>query len=287
MKCVGPILAKSGREIRCKLRGRPGIARHRHQHYLEMPIIAHRGYSATTPENTLAAFDAALRAGARALEFDIQETLEHTPVVIHDYRLERTTSGHGRIAETPLAALRTLDAGRWFDPSFAGERVPTLEDALAHLRYQADALYIELKAGLSPTAIAATVRLLRETELDARTTIISFDWWALELVREAAPDQRIGFLVHTPPEFDGAILRAAQAGNAIVDCHYEILLDDPARATFAHQHGIDLAVYTVDDVASARALADLGVRGITTNQVTRIRDALAPPSEGPHPNRYG
>lgn len=252
-----------------------------------MLIIAHRGYSATTPENTLAAFDAALNAGARALEFDIQETLEHTPVVCHDYHLERTTNGHGRLAETPLATIRTLDAGSWFDPRFAGEPLPTLEDALHHLRGQVDALYIELKAGLSPAAIATTVQLLHQTELDARTTIISFDWWCLKLVREAAPDQRIGCLVHTPGEYDGAILRAAQVGNAIVDCYYELLLDDPSRTTFAHSLGIELVVYTVDDVASARALADLGVRGITTNQVTRLLTALPPPSQGPHPKKTG
>lgn len=252
-----------------------------------MPIIAHRGYSAAAPENTRAAFDAALHAGARALEFDIQETLEGTPVVIHDYRLERTTNGHGRLAETPLATLRTLDAGQWFDPRFTGEPVLTLEDTLAHLQGKVDALYIELKAGLSPTAITTTTRLLRETGLDTRSTIISFDWWALKLVREAAPDQRIGFLVHTPDEFDGAVLRAAAAGNAIVDCHYRILLDDPERATLAHDHGIELAVYTVDDPAAAHALADLGVRGITTNQITPLRDALAAPGKGPRPKRQG
>src|SRR5690606_23704061 len=100
--------------------------------------------------------------------------------------------------------------------------------------------------------------------------------------------QRIGFLVHTPDEYDGAILRAAQVGNAIVDCHYELLLADAERAEFAHHLGIELAVYTVDDVASARTLADLGVQGVTTNQVTRLRYALATPDlrDGPPPSDH-
>lgn len=252
-----------------------------------MLVIAHRGYGAAAPENTIAAFDAALRAGARALEFDVQETLEQTPVVCHDYRLERTTDGHGRLADTPLAALRALDAGSWFGPDFAGERVPTLEEALHHVNDRVEALYIELKAGLTPAATATAVRLLRETGLDSRTTIISFDWWCLKHVREAAPGQRIGFLVHTPDEFDGAVLRAAQAGNAIVDCHYEILLDDPDRAAFAHSLGIELVVYTVDDVAAACSLADLGVHGITTNQLTRILAALTDPAKDPPRSETG
>lgn len=237
-----------------------------------MRIIAHRGHSAIAPENTLAAFDAALRAGAVAVEFDLQETTEGVPVVFHDYRLDRTTDGTGRVNTTTLAQLRALDAGSWFGADFAGERLPTLEEALAHLAGRVEELYVEIKAGLSEAAVSTTVDLLRETGHSPRATVISFDWWALQLVRDSAPDQRIGLLVHTPAEFDGAVLRAAEVGNAIVDCHYRIVLDDPGRAAFAHELGIELAVYTVDDPADAAALAGLGVAGITTNQVTRLLD---------------
>jgi glycerophosphoryl diester phosphodiesterase len=239
-----------------------------------MRMIAHRGYSSVAPENTLAAFDAALRAGARAVEFDLQETVEGVPVALHDYRLERTTDGSGRVNTIPLALLRTLDAGGWFGPAFAGERVPTLEETLSHLSGRVDQLYIELKAGLSTTALRTTSRLLQDARLATRTTLISFDWWALRSVRDEDPGQHIGFLVHTPDEFDGAVLRAAEVGNAIVDCHYRILLEDPRRAEFAQAAGVDLAVYTVDDAAAARALADLGVGALTTNQITRLAAAL-------------
>lgn len=235
-----------------------------------MRIIAHRGYSAVAPENTLAAFDAALLAGARAMEFDLQETAEGTPVVLHDYRLDRTTDGNGRAKEFPLARLLALDAGSWFSPDFTGERIPTLEEALAHLNKKVDGLYIEMKAGLSARAVRAAARLLQSSEISLYATIISFDWWALRLIREQAPNQRIGFLVHTPDEFDGAVLRAAEVGNAIVDCHYPILLEDPRRAEFARAAGVALVVYTVDDLATAQALAELGVSGITTNQVAAL-----------------
>jgi glycerophosphoryl diester phosphodiesterase len=235
-----------------------------------MRIIAHRGYSANAPENTLAAFDAALRAGAHALVFDLQEKAEGVPVVFHDYRLERTTNGTGRVSSTPLAHLRALDAGAWFSPDFVGERVPTLEEALTHLAGRVEQLYVEIKAGLSAAAVRTTAHLLQGSGLASNSTIISFDWWALRLVRETAPSQRIGFLVHTPDEFDGAVLRAAEAGNAIVDCHYPILLADPCRAALAHDLRIELAVYTVDDPATAATLAGIGVAGVTTNEVGRL-----------------
>src|SRR5690625_7669581 len=89
-------------------------------------LIAHRGYSAIAPENTLPAFDAAIEAGADALEFDLQETVEGIPVVFHDYDLERTTDGRGWIGETTLAALDGRDAGSWCDPALTGPRGTTL-----------------------------------------------------------------------------------------------------------------------------------------------------------------
>lgn len=236
-------------------------------------LIAHRGYSAIAPENTLPAFDAAIEAGADALEFDLQETVEGIPVVFHDYDLERTTDGRGWIGETTLAALEVLDAGSWFAPAFSGTRVPTLEEALDHLRSRIGdrTLYIEVKAGLSRRAVRETLRLVNGSGLADQSTLISFDWWALHLVRKIAPDQRIGFLVNTPAEFYGALLRATEAGRALVDCNYSILLDDPTKAARAHELGIELAVYTVDRPEDAVQLAELGVGGVTTNEVARLR----------------
>lgn len=252
-----------------------------------MPLIAHRGYSAVAPENTIAALAAALQAGVTALEFDIQETAEGVPVLFHDYRLERTTDRVGRIDELSIDELRDLDAGSWFGPEFRGEPVPTLEEALGYLKGRASSLFVELKAGLSPDATAEALRLLITFGLSEITTIISFDWWALRLIRDLSPRQRIGFLVHTPGEYDGAVLRAAQAGNAIVDCHFELLLADPARIALADSLGVELAVYTVDDPAAAIELVRLGVRGITTNEISRLGPALAAAGLGPSPRAGG
>src|SRR5262245_86406 len=98
------------------------------------PLIAHRGASAYAPENTLAAFKKAKELGAQWLEFDVQLTACGEIVVFHDERLERTTNGRGWIHEKPYSYLKTLDAGSWFNSQFAGEKIPTLVEALEFLR---------------------------------------------------------------------------------------------------------------------------------------------------------
>ncbi|MBU6283841.1 glycerophosphodiester phosphodiesterase, partial [bacterium] len=92
--------------------------------------MAHRGASAECPENTLVAFRRAMELGANMIECDLQLTADGHVVVFHDWSLERTTDGSGTVRDQPLAVLRSLDAGSWKEPRFAGERVPTLEEAL-------------------------------------------------------------------------------------------------------------------------------------------------------------
>ncbi|HEY8531638.1 MAG TPA: glycerophosphodiester phosphodiesterase family protein, partial [Limnochorda sp.] len=94
-------------------------------------ILAHRGASAEAPENTLAAFRLALEQGADGFELDIHRTRDGHLVVCHDERVDRTTDGTGFIGSMTLAELKKLDAGRWFDARFAGERIPTLDEVWA------------------------------------------------------------------------------------------------------------------------------------------------------------
>src|SRR5919206_2235221 len=97
-------------------------------------ILAHRGASAYAPENTFAAFKLAVEQRADWLELDVQQTSDGKLVVFHDLRLERTTNGHGALRDLTLDQVRQLDAGSWFDPKFAGERVPTFEEVVALAR---------------------------------------------------------------------------------------------------------------------------------------------------------
>ncbi len=101
----------------------------------EKGLCAHRGAMGTHPENTLAAFRAAVDAGAHMIEFDVQLTKDNKLVVMHDGTVDRTTNGTGKVSELTFAEIRNLDAGSWKSPEFAGERIPTLDETLSVMPY--------------------------------------------------------------------------------------------------------------------------------------------------------
>lgn len=107
-------------------------------------IVAHRGSSADRPENTLASTRRAIDVGATAVEVDVRTTKDGVLVLSHDATLDRMTNGSGPIHDKTLAEIRQLDAGRKFDPKFAGERVPTLAEVLALCQGKIDVL-LDLK----------------------------------------------------------------------------------------------------------------------------------------------
>jgi glycerophosphoryl diester phosphodiesterase len=120
-------------------------------------IIAHRGDTNVAPENTMAAFRVAINSGAEYIEVDVRLTRDGVPVVIHDGSLDRTTNGTGAVSKHTYAEIRHLDAGSWFSPEFAAERVPTLEEVLNESRGKTCIL-----AHLKAVQNYATVKLLKE-----------------------------------------------------------------------------------------------------------------------------
>jgi glycerophosphoryl diester phosphodiesterase len=238
-------------------------------------IIAHRGYSAVAPENTLAALTHALEAGADALEWDVRTSADGVPVLLHDELLDRTTDGKGPAGSHTLEALRELDAGSWFGPEFAGERVPTLAEALALTRSRCRRIYPELKGRGRPEDAETVVRLVRDSGWEDDCVLISLDWTTLAAAREASGRLAVGYIVDAVDRFAPALELAAADGRAIVDCDVRLLLERPAWAAAARRAGVELAVWTVDDATDARLVSALGVRRLTTNQVERIREAVA------------
>tara|TARA_R110002020_G_scaffold34327_7_gene104515 strand:+ start:8412 stop:9875 length:1464 start_codon:yes stop_codon:yes gene_type:complete len=122
-------------------------------------IVCHRGANRFAPENTLAAARLALDQGCPYVEIDIRESADGELVVIHDATLERTTDGRGRVAEHSLSQLRALDAGAWFSPVHAGERIPTLAEMIALCQAYGAQLYIENKC-VDPAKIIALLQAM-------------------------------------------------------------------------------------------------------------------------------
>src|SRR5690606_7519264 len=233
-------------------------------------VIGHRGFSAAAPENTLTAVEAALAAGADAVEFDLQVTADGTPVLLHDDTLSRTTNGRGSVRRTSIEAVGRLDAGRWFEGAFAGEPVPELERVLAAVGTVAPRLYPEIKGVRHGGDVDRIVDTVEAAGALDRTVFIAIDWDLLERVRARAPEAAIGYIVTKRRHATDALARAAGDPAALVDFDKGIPLRDPGIPARAREAGIEMAAWTVDDTGDADRLLALGIPRITTNQVARM-----------------
>ncbi len=244
-------------------------------------IIAHRGDSDRLPENTLAAFSGALEVGADLVETDVQLTKDGHVVLMHDARVDRTTSGTGRVADMTLAELRKLSAGypERFDKKHAGERVPTLAEALSFLRGRAR-LMIEIKSdsvapGDGVDGIEArTIAEVRKAKMVADVALISFDRRALVRCRDQAPEITRGHLFYSdrgiPPE--DIVAGAREVASEIVMPERRMLTEAVHEA--AEAAGLKLATWVVDDPAELRRLAAFDLYGVASNRPGALLDAL-------------
>jgi glycerophosphoryl diester phosphodiesterase len=160
-------------------------------------LIAHRGGATEAPENTLAAFRHALSLGIRYVELDVQMSSDGELVVIHDETLDRTTSGSGPVGDHTYEELRRLDAGSWFAPEYAGERIPTLREVLDLCVLEGVGVVIELKSpGMYQGMEEKVAALVGEMCLRGAENIwcISFDHDAIRRMRELDAILPLGYL---------------------------------------------------------------------------------------------
>jgi glycerophosphoryl diester phosphodiesterase len=227
--------------------------------------IAHRGASVAAPPNTLAAFEKALELGADGIELDVRLCADGVPVVIHDAAVDATTDGSGQVADMTLAQLKQLDAGSPFDPTFAGERIPTLTEALETVGEQL-LLNIELKSSavLDDRLEQAVVDVIERRLLGERVLLSSFNPLALRRIQKMAPHLATA-LLHTSaaPASLGFARLIAPKPYAAIHPHHTLVDDRSMR--WARQHNYRVHVWTVDDVVEMRRLIGCGVDGIITN----------------------
>lgn len=150
-------------------------------------ITCHRGANGIAPENTLPALECALAAGFDVIEVDLHITADGEIAVIHDPLLDRTTDGTGPVTKATLEELRSLDAGGWFDPFFAGTRIPTLQEVLALLLRYGGRAYLELKS--APPA--PVLDIVRRAGLLDKVFFWSFNRDYLVELRRLCPEARI------------------------------------------------------------------------------------------------
>lgn len=165
---------------------------------LKLPkVIGHRGACAYAPENTIESILTAADIGAEWVELDVMLTQDGVPIIFHDDTLDRTTNGSGNVAETPYATIRELEAGSWYADSFAGIKIPTLEEALEILVAKNLGLNLEIKPTPGrerETAEAALDILSKYWDDHERLLISSFQLSCLETAQDMAPDWYRGVL---------------------------------------------------------------------------------------------
>lgn len=238
-------------------------------------IIAHRGWSAQAPENTMAAFRLAMEFNVDGIELDVHLSRDGHVVICHDERLDRTTDGSGLIVEHTLAQLKELDAGRWFSEMYAGERIPTLREFFEAVAASAwrGLINVELKSGpsLYPGLEQAVADLAREFDLVERVLVSSFNHYALVEMKRIAPEIKTAALymegLYEPWKYAQSI-----GCHAL---HPVYVAAQPPIVQGAHQAGMIVNAWTVNDAQVARLLASAGVDGIITDQPDRIREALS------------
>lgn len=232
-------------------------------------VAAHRGASWAAPENTLAAMQEAVDAGAAFLETDVLLTSDGVPVLMHDSAVDRTTTGSGLVSWSTLDQIRALDAGSWFAPRFAGERVPTLDEFLA-LGAAADVrLLIEFKGEYTPEELRSSIALIHEHGLDDRVVVQSFSSITLRSLQAEAPELPRMVLTRTVPA--DAVATAREYDAIGVNPPFESASRHPEYIAELHDAGLLTFVFTVDDPADWRTLTDLGADAILTDRAAALR----------------
>jgi glycerophosphoryl diester phosphodiesterase len=238
-------------------------------------LFAHRGASKYAPENTLAAFELAVNQNADAIELDTKLTVDHKVIVIHDQTVDRTTDGSGKVTTFELAAIKELDAGGYFNPSYRGEKIPTLDEVLEAIGTKAF-INIELANYASPfdPLPQITAEIVTRHDLAGTVLFSSFNPIALHKAKRALPRVPIGLLA--APGLSGIWARS-QFGRLIPydALHPEVCDTNQTLIQKAHRNGFRVHTYTVNDFERMKQLFSWQIDGIFTDDIPLARKALA------------
>ena len=237
-------------------------------------VIAHRGASATHPENTIAAFDAALDQGCDGIELDLQITQDGIPIVYHDRTLHKIGGARCAAQRLDWAEIQTLDAGSWLDPRYAGQRVPTLDDVLDRYARRTQ-LLLEVKArprdkrtGAHTGLALAVAQRIRKRRLQHRVLVVCFDLDTLGLVGRTVTGLRTVLNVKAPrrmtPTLDDAI-------NRVTALNVDVRTISPEIVAAVHQRGTPVLAYTCNTPPTVQRAVRAGADGLMSDRPGWLR----------------
>lgn len=237
-------------------------------------VIAHRGISAKAPENTLAAFQRAIQIlGIDMIELDVRLSRDEEVIVLHDRTLQRTTTGNGSARNYMLQELKRFDAGSWFHPQFAGERIPTLREILEmvqdkcwiDIEIKSDFLHRE-QEGLLERRVLETVKYAGVAE---RVMYSSFNHQLLGNLKRLDPTATTGVIYSIFRDYGRMPSKLTRrVGASVFVCAKHELTRAMVRD--AHDHQIPLYVYTLNSTADVRNIMAMGIQGIISDAADDI-----------------
>jgi glycerophosphoryl diester phosphodiesterase len=235
-------------------------------------VIAHRGESTHAPEQTLAAYRRAVELGAEMIEADVRRTRDRRLVMLHDADVARTTDGSGPVAALTLEEVRRLDAGGWFAPEFAGERVPTLDELFELADDAGIALCLEVKEHELALEVARLIAARGRLSIDV---LASFDHEALTGAARAVPGLRCApdRLPERGPSTGAELVAQAEAVGARILQHHHEDLDTTAVAE-AQAKGVELWAWPVNTREEIERVLAMEVAGVMGDDVAALVECV-------------
>ncbi|HHP7241699.1 MAG TPA: glycerophosphodiester phosphodiesterase [Cyclobacteriaceae bacterium] len=249
----------------------------------EFKIIAHRGASGHAPENTLVAFQKALDMNADIIALDVRMSKDNQVVVIHDEMVNRTTNGSGDVHDFTLAQLKSLDAGSWFSADFAGEKIPTLKEALDLIDGKAECL-IEIKhadhAHYDGIAKKIVDIVLQEEDGIKWCVLESYEGEYLEEAHDYLPEIKTKRLVvgeDSAPLIAFYIETKVYLGRSNESKHEDLDALNPHYSTLSerrvfrmHARGYEVYTFLINDIETMIKMLNMGVDGIFTDYPDKL-----------------
>ena len=230
-------------------------------------LSGHRGIPSQAPENTLTSFQLACEKGASWIETDVQLSADKVPVIIHDRKVNRTTDGKGVVSEMMAKDIFRLDAGSWFDKTFKGETVPSLEETLALCLKLGLSLNLELKihTGNSVEELAQQVTSVVKFANFPLDSLIfsSFSQEALKYCQQLYPEARRGIITEDNHLDIEPLIKAYD----LYSVHLHHKLATPGQVNALKEKGIMVAIWTMNDASKSGHYFDMGVDNIMSDNV--------------------
>lgn len=240
-------------------------------------IIAHRGASAYYPENTMAAFKAAVEMNAEMIELDVLISKDGIPVVLHDAQLKARTDGRGMVSDYTLRELKKLDAGSWFDERFSDQQIPTLNEVLefatgkiaVNIEIKTEAVTDQLEGGV----VEKSLKLVKKHDMEDYVLFSSFNYQAIKHVKKLDPEMPAALLYNRSQSRRKLPHELVEEYNAdAFNCSYRQLTRK--RLASLRDHDIPSFIYTIDLKHRMRRLIAAGVNGIFTNKPDLLRNVV-------------